>query len=114
MTTSTRPQGLEGKPALVFSVSSVQVLPPSPERKRPLPLGAAGPSPPERNVHPFRRKSHIPAKRTSGFLGSIAREEQPVERFAPLSARLQLFPPSFVRYTPRSELSLQSLPGTQA
>src|SRR5215813_2126954 len=114
ITTSTRPHGLAGMPLLVCELSSAQVLPPSAERKRLLPLFASGPSPPERKVQPARRKSHIPAKRTSGFAGSIARPEQPVERFEPASTRVQLFPPSVVLYTPRSLLSLQSLPGTQA
>ena len=51
--------------------SSVQVAPPSVDLKRPLPLGASGPSPPERNVQPLRRKSHMPAKISFGFFGSI-------------------------------------------
>src|SRR5215469_8486481 len=114
MTTSTRPHGLAGIPLFVCAVSSLQVLPPSAERKRLLPLFASGPSPPERKVQPARRKSHIPANSASGFVGSIARPEQPVERLEPASTRLQLFPPSVVLYTPRSLLSLQSLPGTQA
>src|SRR5512144_1245824 len=96
MTVSTRPHGLAGSPAPVFAVSSVQLFPPSSERKRPLPLAASGPSPPERNVHPFRRKSHIPAISTSGFFGSIVTEEHPVERLAPFSTRDQWFPPSVV------------------
>ena len=114
MTVSTRPHGFAGRPAFVFAVSSVQLLPPSAERNRPLPLGASGPSPPERNVQPLRRKSHMPAMSTSEFFGSIVTEEQPVERFAPLSTSDQLRPPSVVLYSPRSALSLQSFPGTHA
>src|ERR1700693_3706835 len=96
MATSTRPQGFGGRLAFVLSVSSVQVFPPSRDSKRPLPLGESGPSPPERNVQPLRRKSHMPAKRWSGFFGSIATEAHPVERFAPLSASDQVLPPSAV------------------
>ena len=76
ITTSTRPHGCGGKP---LPSSVFQVLPPSAVRKSALPLTAFGPSPPERNVHALRRKSHIPAKRTSGFFGSMVRLEQPVE-----------------------------------
>src|SRR5207244_5392752 len=75
---------------------------------------ASGPSPPERKVHPLRRKSQRPAKSTSGFFESIDRPEQPVERLPPLRISDQVLPPSPVLYTPRSALSLQSLPGTQA
>src|SRR4051794_12336685 len=96
MTTSTRPQGPAGIPLLTAAVTGVHVLPPSADRKSPLPLGASGPSPPERYVQPLRRKSHIPAKITSGLPGSRARPEQPVERFTPLSTRDQLLPPSSV------------------
>src|SRR5262245_29154063 len=98
-TASTLPHGFGGSPAGVWAAFvsdggvraepdswgsgtiSVQLLPPSFERNSPLPLGASGPSPPERKVHPLRRKSHIPAKRTSGSTGSMDRLEQPVERF---------------------------------
>src|SRR5258705_8576232 len=59
--TATRPHGLGGSPFAVLSSSCVQVAPPSVVLNRPLPLGAVGPSPPERNVHPLRRKSHMPA-----------------------------------------------------
>src|SRR5258705_71054 len=58
-TTSTRPHGAAGRPR--FAVIGAQVLPPSVERYIPLALAAVGPSPPERNVKPLRRKSHIPA-----------------------------------------------------
>ena len=59
--TATRPHGLEGRPGADLSSSEVQVAPPSVDFIRALPLGAFGPSPPLRNVHPFRRKSQRPA-----------------------------------------------------
>src|SRR5215470_6439975 len=68
-TASTRPHGPGGRPLLV--AIDAQVLPPSVDRNIPLPLAASGPSPPERNVQPLRRKSHIPAISASGFLGSM-------------------------------------------
>src|ERR1043165_8350909 len=80
----------------------------------PLALLSAALSPPERNVQPLRRKSHIPASSTSGFLGSIVTPEQPVDRLPPLSTSSQVLPPSVVLYRPRSGESLHSLPGTQA
>src|ERR1700722_4704389 len=114
MVTATRPQGFGGRPlALVWS-SSVQVTPPSVEVKSPLPLGAGGPSPPERKVQPLRRKPHMPAKRTWGSAELMDIMEQPVERFAPFRILFQDLPPSVVLYTPRSSESLQSFPGTQA
>src|SRR5215813_4877126 len=111
-TVSTRPHGIAGRPLAV--ASDTQVLPPSVERNIPLPLGALGPSPPDRNVQPLRRKSHSPAISTSGFLGSIATLEQPVEGLGPLSTWVQVLPPSVVLYRPRSFESLHSLPGTHA
>src|SRR5215470_11462251 len=96
ITVSTRPQGAGGSPLAVLSLSAFQVLPPSSLRKKPLPLGASGPSPPERKVQPLRRKSHMPANRRSGFFGSIARLEQPVERFEPFKMSVQVLPPSVV------------------
>src|SRR3954463_3011934 len=59
--TATRPHGLAGRPAFLSAVSSVHVAPPSVLLNMPLPLGAVGPLPPERNVQPWRRKSHMPA-----------------------------------------------------
>src|SRR6266481_3287632 len=94
--TATRPQGFAGSPFALFSSSSFQVLPPSVVWKKPLPLGALGFSPPELNVHPFRRKSHMPAKRTLGSCGFMEIIEQQVERFTPLRILLQLLPPSVV------------------
>src|SRR5579871_2192464 len=94
--TSIRPHGLLGRPFTAPTSSSCQLFPPSDVRNRALPLGLSGPSPPERKVHPFRRKSHSPAKSTSGFLGSIDSPLQPVERFFPVRMSDQLFPPSEV------------------
>src|SRR5580698_9613738 len=88
--TSTRPQGPDGRPLFDAAVSGVHVAPPSAERYSPLALGALGPSPPERKVQPFLRKSHIPAKSTPEFFGSIVRPEQPVERLLPLSTSDQV------------------------
>ena len=45
---------------------------------------------------------------------SIVIIEQPVDAFDPASTFDHVVPPSVVLYTPRSLLSLQSLPGTQA
>src|SRR6267378_5005374 len=63
--TATRPHGLAGNPAAPGegggACSSVQVAPPSLLLNKPEPLGAPGPSPPDRNVQPRRRKSHMPA-----------------------------------------------------
>src|SRR4051812_29603213 len=93
---ATRPYGFFGKPLLFSGVSSFQVAPPSVDRKSPLAEGALGPSPPERNVQPLRRKSHILASSTFGLLGSIATVEQPVDRFPPFNTWFQVFPPSVV------------------
>src|SRR5450755_997394 len=102
MVTAIRPKGFAGKPLFAASVISVQDLPPSEERNRPLPDFAAGDSPPERNVQPLRRKSHRPAKITFGSCGSMLIDAQPVDRLPPLSTRFQVLPPSLVRYRPRS------------
>src|SRR2546422_6013727 len=88
--TSTRPQGFGGRPALDSAVSSVQVVPPSAERYKPLPLRASGPLPPERKVQPLRRKSHSPARTISAFEGSSETAEQPVEEFGPLRISFQV------------------------
>src|SRR6266850_3561289 len=96
MLTATRPQGLAGSPFALFPSSSFQVDPPSVDWKRPLPLGAVAFSPPERNVQPLRRKSHMPAKRVFGSCGFMEIIEQPVERFGPFRILLQFFPPSVV------------------
>src|SRR5262249_41939959 len=94
--TATRPQGLGGSPRALRSSSGVQFAPPSLLLNNPLPLGASGPSPPERKVQPLRRKSHIPANSVWGCCGSMLSIEQPVEALAPASTLVQLFPPSLV------------------
>src|SRR5712691_1000410 len=91
MVTATRPQGFAGSPLALLSSSSFQVVPPSAVWKKPLPLAAAGLSPPERKVQPFRRKSHMPAKSTFGSCGFMEIIEQPVERFAPAFAAVGRF-----------------------
>src|SRR5688500_5096948 len=96
MATAMRPYGFFGKPVAFSGVISVQVAPPSAVRKRPLAEGLSGPSPPERNVQPCRRTSHMAANILFGSDGSIAISEQPVERFAPFSTRFQFLPPSVV------------------
>src|SRR5712692_1147518 len=108
-----RPHGFEGSPPAVFSSSSIHDAPPFVLLKSPLPLKAFGPSPPERNVQPLRRKSQSPAKIVCGFCLSIEIIEQPVEAFGPFKILVQVLPPSMVLYSPRSSLSLQSLPGAQ-
>src|SRR5258708_21593394 len=60
--TATRPQGFGGRPAALVAVSSLHVAPPSVVLNKPLPLGASGRSPPERQVQPSRRRSHTPSK----------------------------------------------------
>src|SRR4029077_457711 len=94
--TARRPYGFFGKPLFASGVTSVQVLPPSVERNKPLAEGLSGPSPPERYSQPFRRKSHMQANIVPGFAGSIARSVQPVERLPPLRTSFQVLPPSVV------------------
>src|SRR5207248_1430463 len=96
MAVASRPYGFFGKPLFFSAVTSVHVVPPSLERNNPLPDGLSGPAPPERYSHPFRRRSQRLAKITFGSAGSIAIDEQPVERFDPLSACVQVLPPSVV------------------
>src|SRR5207244_10748944 len=79
MATAMRPQGFAGSPLPLCSSSSCQVRPPSVVLKKPLPLRDVGLSPPDRKVQPFRRKSHMPAKRTFGspeFIEIIERSEE--------------------------------------
>src|ERR1019366_9405826 len=95
--TATRPHGFAGSPVALLASSEDHVAPPSVLLNRPLALGASGPSPPERNVQPFRRKSHMPAYSVPGDDGSMVINEQPVEAFAPASTFDQLLPPSVVR-----------------
>src|SRR3989442_10885508 len=92
--TATRPHGLDGSPFALLS--SVQDVPPSVLLNRPLPLGAVGPSPPERNVHPLRRKSHMPAKIVLGFWGSSEIIEHPVDGLDPFRTFTHVLPPSVV------------------
>src|SRR5712691_1783096 len=94
--TATRPHGLAGKPAALWASSSVHDAPPSVLLKRPLPLGASGPSPPERNVHPLRRKSHIPANSVFRLCGSIDIIEHPVDALGPFRTLVHVLPPSVV------------------
>src|SRR6266851_5597841 len=91
--TATRPHGFGGSPA---PVSSVQVAPPSVLLKTPDALGTVALSPPERNVQPRRRKSHMPAYSVPGRDGSIDSIEQPVDALAPFSTCVQVLPPSVV------------------
>src|SRR5437763_14659482 len=109
---ASRPYGFFGKPLFAEGVISVQVGPLSVERNNPLAESAVGLSPPERYSQPLRRKSHIAANMISGFVGSIARSVQPVERFAPLRTCCHVLPPSVVLYKPRSGESLHNAPGT--
>src|SRR5438094_338435 len=88
-----RPQGFAGRPLALFSSSSCHVAPPSVVLKNPLPLGDVALSPPERNVQPFRRKSHMPAKSTLESCELIEIMEQPVEGFGPFRILLQVLPP---------------------
>src|SRR6266853_2434773 len=101
MLTATRPQGLAGSPLALFPSSSFQVDPPSVDWKRPLPLGAVEFSPPERNVQPLRRKSHMPANRVFESCELMEIIEQPVEALPPFRILFQVFPPSVVLETPR-------------
>src|SRR5690348_11528731 len=94
--TATRPHGFVGRPLALLSCSSVHEAPPSLLLNRPEPLGASGPSPPERNVQPRRRKSHMPANSVLGFCGSRDSIEHPVEPLAPLSTLVHVLPPSVV------------------
>src|SRR5437867_7465443 len=89
--TATRPHGLDGSP--LAPLSSVQDAPPSLLLNKPLPLGASGPSPPERNVHPLRRKSHIPAKIVFAFVESSDSTAHPVQRFDTCITLTQASPP---------------------
>ena len=64
---------------------------------RPLPLGASGPSPPERNVHPLPTEiPHAGIERLRSLDGSIDIIEQPVDALEPASTLVHVFPPSVV------------------
>src|SRR5207249_3240883 len=81
-----------GSPLPLCSSSSCQVRPPSVVLKKPLPLRDVGLSPPDRKVQPFRRKSHMPAKRTFGSPEFIEIIEQPVDGFGPFRILFQVLP----------------------
>src|SRR5208337_2106753 len=89
--TATRPHGFGGNPLALLSVTSLQCKPPSVDLNNPLP------GPPERNVHPCRRKSHIAAYMVFGSCVLRAIMAQPVEPFAPARTFVQVLPPSVVR-----------------
>src|SRR6202035_2279610 len=72
------------------------------------------PGPPERKVHPWRRKSQVEAKTVFGSLRLVASIPQPVEPLAPARTFFQVLPPSDVLKTPRSSLSFQTWPVAQA
>src|SRR4051812_11402030 len=92
--TATRPHGFEGRPVEVEM--SFHVAPPSVDLNNALALGAVGPLPPERNVQPWRRKSHIPAYSVFGFCRSSDSIEQPVDGFSAGSTFFHDLPPSVV------------------
>src|SRR3979411_803512 len=94
--TAIRPHGFAGSPLALDAFNTFHGAPPSVLLNRPLPLGAVSPSPPERNVQPLRRKSHVPAYSVFGFFASIEIIEQPVDALGPLSTFVQLFPPLVV------------------
>src|SRR5881227_422883 len=94
--TATRPHGFVGNPLALCASSDVHVAPPSVVFHNPLPMGTSGLSPPERNVHALRRKSHIPAYKVLGLLESIDSIEQPVDAFEPASTFDHVLPPSVV------------------
>src|SRR6185295_7326708 len=83
--------------------SFFQVSPPSAERQIP-PSG-----PPDSSVQGLRYTCQNAAKRIRGLLGSMERSEAPV---LSLTKRIlsQVFPPSFDRKMPRSELLPHTCP----
>ncbi len=97
MLTASRPHGPFGRPGAVEAFSGDHVVPPSRVTNMALPEGASGLSPPERKVQPLRRKSHSVANSFLGVFGSMASDEQPVDRFDPLRISAQVLPPSVVR-----------------
>src|SRR2546426_1110615 len=78
-----------------WPVSRFHVAPPSRVTHSPLP------GPPLFRFHVLISSCHIPANRTFGSPGSIARSAQPVFGSTD-STRFHVLPPSVVRYTPRS------------
>ena len=104
MATSILPTGDFGNPGCA---SRSQVVPPSFDRYTPLP------GPPLNIAQVCITTSQVPASRRSGLLGSIDMPEQPVSGFTK-STRCQFFPPSIVRYTPRSCCGPVVRPSAQA
>ena len=87
--------------------SRFHVAPPSRVTHRPLP------GPPLFRFQVLISSCHIPANSTLGSPGSIARSAQPV--FASTnSTRVQVLPPSVVRYTPRSGAGPNARPSAHA
>src|ERR1700726_2997547 len=91
---ATRPHGFAGNPVALLTL--FQVAPPSVDLNSPLP------GPPERNVQPCRRNSHIAAQMVFGSCLLRAIMAQPLEAFAPARTFFQVLPPSLVWKTPRS------------
>src|SRR4029077_16333279 len=84
------PYGFSGSPWLLVGAISVQWSPPSVVLNSPLP------GPPERNVHPWRRKSHMEASIVFGSCGFVASIAQPVDPLAPARTFFHVVPPSVV------------------
>src|SRR4029077_17848055 len=99
--TPSLPRGPVGRPGQ--REISVQLSPPSVERKSPLP------GPPLEMFQKFRRVCQKAANRMRGLRGSIARSTAPVlaSRYRTL---LQLLPPSRDRNNPRSSLAPKTSP----
>src|SRR4029077_19501957 len=84
------PYGFSGSPWLLVGAISLQWSPPSVLLNNPLP------GPPERNVHPWRRKSHMEANIVFGSCGLEASMPHPVEAFVPAKTFFHVVPPSVV------------------
>src|SRR3989442_208524 len=90
---------------------------PNPERASEAPPSTAPhsppPAPPLFRFQVLISSCHIPANSTLGSPGSIARSAQPV--FASTNnTRVHVFPPSVVRYTPRSADGPNARPSAHA
>src|SRR5436190_7811196 len=97
-----RPHGFGGRPFAFAGSRLANDFAPSCDSNRPEPDTASGPSPPERNVQPLRRKSHSDTNRWPASDGSMLTSAQPVDAFGPLSASVHVLPPSRVTYRPRA------------